>query len=189
MAGDYFPNRYFPERYYPAGYYQGEAVEGSISASLSGQGGLAATLTYVSAPVVETPAGTTGGGGNALRFYRGRYRGELRRAIQRARRDLSEPKTPKRRKQRYRKVAKQFVQFDAVLPPRIEAPVPPDFGLFEDLRDRIVTLARALDVQEKNAETKQQELSALFDQYEDAARKMDIAEEEQAIVLILALAA
>lgn len=65
MSGDSFPNRYFPDNYFPGRYFQGgQQNPGDMSASLSGSGGIAATLVGV-----EVPAEDHGGKGGWDPYY------------------------------------------------------------------------------------------------------------------------
>lgn len=55
---DYFADAYFGSKYWTASYFQGgEADPNAISASLSGSGGLVATLTAVESTAIEYGSG------------------------------------------------------------------------------------------------------------------------------------
>lgn len=141
------------------------------------------------APPVETPTGTTGGGPNV--FYRGRRRFEVRKAIDRALRELADAKTPRARKRKARRVAKEFIEaFDisiAAIP--VPETVPPQFLPLEQARSAVFDLALKLREKEAASAENAKRLAELFQQYRAEVAKIEQREEEDAIALILAVAA
>lgn len=186
MSGDHFPDRYFPARYFPERYFQGGAADpNAMSASLTGTGSLVGTLTFIDhgAPVIAGPFST--GGGGAARFYRGKYRGELRRIIGKALSELSTAKDRRKRKKVARKVAEAIrPQFDFW--PAFPFAVRVELAPLEQIRVQLVRISYELKAAEDKA--KSERLEALLQQYEDAARKIE-QQEEDAITAILLLAA
>lgn len=215
MAGDHFPNRFFPERFFPARYFQGAeaAAPGEISASLSATGTLNGTISAkgimsasltatasvsgrlengatVEPPVVVPISGSTGGGG-AARWYAGKYRGEVRRALLRAAKKLSSIKATdgnKKRKKKLRKVAAILQDASIVSMPRV-ADVSVGYQPLESLR--LTAISVSVEVLEKkiehvNAIKKAQEI---FDRYEREILRIEKEEEEQALIAVMALLA
>jgi hypothetical protein len=213
MAGDHFPNKYFPKRYFPGRYFQGaaDAAPGSISASLTAtatltgslqngaNGNMSASLTASAsltgriedgAPVVSTPTRTTGGGPSNL-FYLAKYRGELRRTIKRAMRSLDKTKRTNGKKKKVRNVRKAMSVLlrepDLSI---VEArPMPPDYQQFEIMKVQISSLMLTLKAKERQEMKHAEELKALLEQYELAVKKIEREEEEQALIVVMALLA
>ncbi len=153
----------------------------------------AASLTATTSVVEQPPAVTAipGGGGGTNVFYRGRRRFEVRKAIDRALRELTEAKTPRARKRKARRVAKEFVEaFDisiAALP--VPETVPPQFLPLEQARSAVFDLALKLRENEAASAENARRLAELFQQYQAEVAKIEQREEEDAIALILAVAA
>lgn len=188
MAGDHFPDRYFPERYFPERYFQGGTADpNAMSASLSGSGSLVGTLSYIdhSQPVIEVPTQSTGGGGGAAHWYRGKYRGELRRTIRQALKDLSTATSRRKRKKVVRKVGEIIrpkFDFWPVFPEAVRVELAP----LEQLRIQLVRVSYELKAAEDKASAER--LTKLLQDYEEKAKKIE-QQEEEAIAAILLLAA
>lgn len=188
MAGDHFPDRYFPERYFPERYFQGGTADpNAMSASLSGSGSLVGTLSYIdhSQPVIEAPTQSTGGGGGAAYWYRGKYRGELRKTIRQALKDLSTATSRRKRKKVVRKVAEIIrpkFDFWPVFPEAVRVELAP----LEQLRIQLVRVSYELKAAEDKASAER--LTKLLQDYEEKAKKIE-QQEEEAITAILLLAA
>lgn len=185
-GGDQFPDRYFPRRYFPERYFQGgEQDPGAMSASLSGSSVLLGALSYTdNGQAVVTSSASTGGGG-ASHWYRGKYRGELRRTIRQALKDLSTATSRRKRKKVVRKVAEIIrpkFDFWPVFPEAVRVELAP----LEQLRIQLVRVSYELKAAEDKASAER--LTKLLQDYEEKAKKIE-QQEEEAITAILLLAA
>lgn len=142
-------------------------------------------------PPAETPTVTTGGGG-AAQFYRGRYRRDIRKAIRRALDDLSGVRSSRSRKRRVRRIATQFVaEFDFDMPSAALVAMP-DVAMLEPIRLQILQTGLALrqkEIEADVARAKAEEMGRLFAAYEAEVARIEREEEEEALALILSIAA
>ncbi len=184
-----------------SGSLAGGAVTGSLSKSLGG------ILLSSSAIVPEPPSPplqpstpSTGGGG-AASFYRGKYRGELRRTIESAVREATEPTRSKRRKaaRSLKARAQEFIRvFDIAVPARQVLLEAPELGGLEVIRRQILDLSRNLAGVQTQARQREEDrlrseaeasrmLRAAFLAYLEEVRRIEQREEEDVISLIMAL--
>mgnify|MGYP001558495231 CR=1 FL=1 len=154
--------------------------------------GNAADLTIPAVVVTPTVTGTTGGGGTSSEFYSGKRRYEVRRAIERALRELSETRTPRSRKRRVRQVAKEIVAQFRIEPFVFEAVqpiVPPELLKIEGLRLKIFDLTLRLQEKQAASAANAARLEKLFAEYQVEAMRLQQQEDEEAIMMILVVAA
>jgi len=214
MAGDHFPNKYFPDRFFPGTYFQGGEIDpNAMSATITASASLTGSLTAAGDPnamsasitasasltgslvngapvvIVPLPSGSTGGGG-AARWYIGKYRGEIRRALLRATRKLHGIKPTdgnKKRRKKLRKVAEILRDTPAIA--MVENRVTPSaYQPFEAIRIQISTLAVLIEEKTQAAKATA-EARQLFARYEAELRRIEREEEEQAIIAVMALLA
>lgn len=143
-------------------------------------------------PPAETPSTTAGGGGGGAQFYRGRYRHDIRKAIRRALDDLSGVRSSRSRKRRVRRIASEFAaEFAFDVPMPLFARMP-DIAPLEPIRLQLLQLGQALrqrEIAAGEARAKAAEMQRLFAEYEMEAARIERDEEEEALALILAIAA
>jgi len=192
MAGDHFPNKYFPDRFFPGTYFQGGEIDpNAMSASITASASLTGSLVNGAAVVpVPLPTGTTGGGGSNL-FYIGKYRGELRRTIKRAMRSLDKAKPTNGKKKKVKSV-RRAVKTLLEMPDLsiIESrSIPPKYKQFEEIKLQISSVVLSLKIKEKQDQRRTEELKALLEQYELEVKKIEREEEEQALIVVMALLA
>lgn len=184
-----------------SGSLAGGAVTGSLSKTLGGVLlSSAAVVPEPPAPPAAVSSGSTGGGG-AASFYRGKYRGELRRTIESAVRSASGETRAQRRKrtQRLKARALEFVEvFDIEVPQARVFVEAPELGGLEVIRRQILDLSRNLagvrkqarqleeDRSRNEAETARMLQAALLS-YLEEMRRIEQREEEDVISLIVAL--
>jgi hypothetical protein len=142
-------------------------------------------------PPVEAPATATTGGGPSNLFYRGKYRKEIRRTINAAIKELSEARSTRSRKRKIRRVAREIIGTFAFDIPQSAMRLP-DAAALEPIKKALLGVSEVLaqktladDVRREKA----QELQRLFGEYEAQAKRLDRNEEEEAIAMIMVMAA
>lgn len=167
------------------------AAQGSYSLT-----GVSADLSVPApTPTPEPVTPTVGaGGGPAAQWYRGKYRKEVRRTIESAIRELSDigkPISSRSRKRKIKRVAREIstaLQFDVPL----QLQQMPEYNALEPLRLKLLETSLALREAEMVAEMRRQradELQRLSLEYEATMQKLERDEEEEAIALIMLMAA
>lgn len=155
-------------------------------------------------PVVQSTA-QSGGGGSASRLYRGKYRDEVRKAIQSAiegtRREQS-ARPGKLRRERVREIARDVqVALDIAVAPEFVLAQEPDLAALEVIRRQVLSLATSLaeietarrdawKVQaerELEARRRTAALQAAMVAYVEEALKSKRREEESIISFVIAL--
>jgi len=163
---------------------QPSASTGSASQTL-GAFTQSAPATMSQPPSVEQPpdTGSTGGGG-AAQWYRGKYRNDIRKAILAAAKLLPEKIDKRKRKRVARKVAKAMASEPLFIP--VQQIVVADVLPLELVRLQISLLATELkDFSDKKAK----KLTELLAAYDHEVKALDRRDEEEAIAIILAIAA
>ena len=189
-GGDHFPDRYFPERYFPERYFQGGTGDpNAMSASITATSSLVAVVSFIdhNQSVVEVPLQSTGGGG-AARWYRGKYRGELRGVIRRALGDLRGASDRRKRKKIARKVAaviRPSFDFWPAFPVAVKSELQP----LELVRVQLMRISLEIKAAEDKVASEDKlfadRLSAILQEYETKARKIEQEQEEMVIATIL----
>ncbi len=156
--------------------------------------GVNAELSVPAAVPTPEPAAPGAGGGPAAYWYRGKYRKEVRRTIDAAIRELSdigETRSPRSRKRKIRRVAREVsdaLQFD--VPAQLHRM--PEFNALDPIRLKLLETSLALREAEMAAEMRRQkaeEMQRLFAEYEATMQRIEREEEEEAIALIMVMAA
>ena len=170
-----------------------------VMAAGTGSYSLTGVDAGLSVPAVPTPEPTpepvgAGGGGPAAYWYRGKYRKEVRRTIDAAIRELSDIDvihSPRSRKRKIRRVAREIsdvLQFD--VPQQLQQM--PEVSALDPIRLKLLETSLALREKELEAALRRQkaeEMQRLFGEYEATMQRIEREEEEEAIALIVLMAA